>query len=103
MSPATAPSVRHNAVERGIGEAVAPFERGRPQRLVVVEGQVAALDRAERFVEVPQPLPRRHPLDRDAAEMAAKLGQDLVLEAVERREIDVAALGLDHLIMVGLA
>src|SRR5205085_10267159 len=42
-------------------------------------------------------------LDRDAAEVAAEPGQDLVLELVERRKIDVAAFGLDDLIMIALA
>ena len=50
-----------------------PCERRRPQLLVVVENQVALLDRAERLVEVPQPLPRRDTLDRDPAEMAPQL------------------------------
>ena len=89
-------------VERGGGEAVGAFQRGGPQFLVVVEGQVAAFDRAERFVKVPQPLPRGDPLDRDPPEVPPQLRQDLVLEAVERGEIDMAALGLDHLIMVAL-
>ena len=64
-------------VERGIGEAVAAVERGRPQFLVVVEGEVEALDRAERLVEVPQPLPRgdraRPKLAGSCAEAASRI------------------------------
>src|SRR6185437_5662836 len=36
-------------------------------------------------------------------EVTAQLHEDLVLEAVEGREVYVSALGLDHLIMVALA
>src|SRR5437868_667799 len=91
-----------DAVERGIGKAVIAVERSGPQRLVIVEGEVAPFDRAQSLVQVPEALPARDALDRDATEVTAELSQDLVFEAVERSEIDMAALGLDHLIMVGL-
>ena len=50
-----------------------------------------------------RPRPGGDPLDRNPAEIAAKLRQDAVLERVERREIDMAALGLDHVIIVAPA
>ena len=62
-----------------------------------------AFDRAERLVEVPQPAARRRCRSTETRrKLRRKLDQDLVLEAVERREVDVAALGLDHLIVVAL-
>ena len=90
-------------IQRRGGEAVAAGKRSRPQLLVVVEGEVLSLDGAQCLVEVPQTLAGRDTLDRDATEVASQLRQDLVLEQVERGEVDMPALGLDHFIMVRLA
>ena len=45
-------------IERRAGEAVIAVERGRPQIRVVVQGEVALLDRSKRLIEVLQALPR---------------------------------------------
>ena len=57
-----------------------------------------SLDRGERLVEVGQAHPGGDPLDRDPAVALAQLGEDAVLEAVERREVDMAALRLDDVV-----
>ena len=87
-------------VERRIGEAVGPGHGGRPQLLFVMEGQRLLLHSAERLIEVHEARARRNPLHRHAAKVPAEPGENLVLELVERREIDMPALGLDHLIMI---
>ena len=61
------------------------------------------LDRRQRLIKVPQTPARGDPLDRHAAEIAAQLGQNFVLELVERGEVDMAAFSLDHLIIVVFA
>src|SRR4029078_6005181 len=43
-----------DAVERGVGEAIASLERGRPQRLLIVEDELLIFDRTQRLVDVPQ-------------------------------------------------
>src|SRR6185369_6143195 len=91
------------AIERSRRKAVRSLKRRRPQLLVVVEDQVALLDRAERFIEVPQPLPRRDAFDRDPAKMSPQLLEDLVLERVQGCEIDMAALRRDHLVMIAIS
>jgi hypothetical protein len=63
-----------------------------------MEFEAEPLDRAERFVDVPQAPARRDPFDRDAAEAAAKLNQNSVLERVQRCKVDVATLGFDDLV-----
>src|SRR5690242_12438538 len=68
-----------------------------------MEGEVETLDRASRFVDAPEALSRGNSLDRNPTKVPAKLDEHLVLEQVQRREIDVAALSLDHFIMISLA
>ena len=50
-----------------------------------------------------KPRPDDDPLDRDPAEVLREAARGSCPRGVERREIDVAALGLDHVIAVGLA
>src|SRR6476619_7486598 len=65
-----------------------------------MECQRPAFDRAKRFVKIPQPTARSDALDRNAPEAPAKFDEDAVLEIVERREVDVTALGLDDVVSV---
>src|SRR5437764_237900 len=90
-------------VERGRSETIAARQSRCSQLLLVVDRDVEILDRRECFVEIGESLPGDHPFNRDPTEIPAELHEDLVLKTVERREIDVAALGLDYLVMIGLA
>ena len=67
------------------------------------QARLAALDLGEGPVEVGQARARRRLLDRDPPVAAPKRGEDPVLEAVERREIDMAALRLDDMVMAAAA
>src|SRR5690242_11331345 len=91
-----------DAVEGGIGEAVASLDRRGPQRFLIVEDQLLPFDRAERLVDVPQAATRSDPLDGYPPEAPPQFDQDTVFEDVERSEVDVAAFGLDHFIAAGL-
>src|SRR5207253_10559879 len=91
------------AVEGGGGEAVLAGHRSRPQLLFVAEGHRTVLDRRQSLVDVAEAHSGGDALDRYAAVALAELGEDPVLEAVDRREIDMAALGLDDMIMAAAA
>src|SRR5215210_7931498 len=56
------------------------------------------LDRGDRIVEVDEPGAASDPLDRHAAKASPKIFENLVLESIERRKVDMAAFGLDHVI-----
>jgi hypothetical protein len=86
------------AVERGGGEAVLARHRRGPQGLFVLIRRRPAFDRGQRFVEIAEAHARGDALDRDSPVAPAQLEEDLILELIGGREVDMAALGLDDVI-----
>src|SRR3546814_2443955 len=62
-------------------------------RLVVERRHRASFERGQRFVNIDDRRARHDPLDRDAPVAFAQPRENRVLDAVERREVDMPALG----------
>src|SRR3546814_15978159 len=87
------------SVDRRGGEAVLAVHRPAPDRRGVERRHRASFERGQRFVNIDDRRARHDPLDRDAPVAFAQPRENRVLDAVERREVDMPALGrLDALL-----
>src|SRR3546814_13466516 len=81
------------SVDRRGGEAVLAVHRPAPDRRGVERRHRASFERGQRFVNIDDRRARHDPLDRDAPVAFAQPRENRVLDAVERREVDMPALG----------
>ncbi len=98
ISPATLPSDRQKRSIAAAARLSSPDMPTLPDRFVIELLDGTAFDRRQRFVNVGNARTCNHALHRNPAVSLAQPGKDSVLDAVQRRKIDMAALGRLHMI-----